>query len=201
MPVTNDKLGREALLLPTCADKHAPGTEGIWTFVFMDMVIFLLIFLVFMSERQANLSQYLEAQQALMAVFGLANTLVLLISSWLVFEAVSSARQRLPERVSRQLKFAILLGGVFCFNKLIEYYLKFTHGVDIKNSFFSFYFFITIIHLLHVVAGMLFLNAYRKSSVACISSKKYLPGLENTGLFWHFVDVLWVFIFPLLYLV
>lgn len=88
---------------------------------------------------------------------------------------------------------------MFSINKLIEYSLKFDAGITpVTNPFFSFYFFITIVHFLHVLAGMIFLFAFRKDANACTSSDKYVIGLENVGLFWHYVTVLWIFIFPLL---
>ncbi|WP_161490984.1 MULTISPECIES: cytochrome c oxidase subunit 3 [unclassified Pseudomonas] len=181
--------------------KSAPGTEGIWIFVLMDMGIFLLVFLAFMTERRANLEQYIAGQQQLNPLFGLVNTLILLLSSWLVFEAVCSARQALSVRAARQLGFAITLGGVFCLSKLLEYYQELSVAIDINNSFIAFYFFITMVHLLHVLAGLLFLNGYRRAFQENNQPAVHLSGVENAGLFWHFIDVLWIFIFPLLYLV
>ena len=179
-----------------------PGTEGLWIFVFIDMVIFLLIFFTFMSERLRHFAQYAESQHHLNELFGLANTIILLTSSWAVVEAVHAARRRLQGKVSFYLEAAILLGGAFSVNKVIEYSAKFSAGITpVTNSFFSFYFFITLVHFLHVIAGMLFLIHFRKKAATCTSSATYVVGLENAGLFWHYVDVLWIFIFPLLYLV
>ncbi len=179
-----------------------PGTDGLWTFVFIDMVIFLLIFFTFMGERLHHFALYTESQHQLNEIFGLANTIILLTSSWAVVEALHAARRKLPSKVSFYLGLAVILGGVFSINKLIEYSLKFDAGITpVTNPFFSFYFFITIVHFLHVLAGMIFLFAFRKDANACTSSDKYVIGLENVGLFWHYVDVLWIFIFPLLYLV
>ena len=56
-------------------------------------------------------------------------------------------------------------------------------------------------HCLHVLAGMIFINSFRRRSAQCVDLPRYMTGLENIGLFWHYVDVLWIFIFPLLYLV
>ncbi len=181
---------------------HHPGTDGLWTFVFIDMAIFLLIFFTFMSERLRHFEVYSASQLHLNELFGLANTLILLTSSWMVVEALQAARMQLAKKVSAYLMGAFLLGALFSINKLIEYTLKFDAGITpITNPFFSFYFFITIVHFMHVIAGMIFIFYFKRNAGACVTSDKYVTGLENVGLFWHYVDVLWVFIFPLLYLV
>ena len=181
---------------------HHPGTDGLWTFVFIDMAIFLLIFFTFMSERLRHFEVYSASQLHLNELFGLANTLILLTSSWMVVEALRAARMQLAKKVSAYLMGAFLLGALFSINKLIEYTLKFDAGITpITNPFFSFYFFITIVHFMHVIAGMIFIFYFKRNAGACVTSDKYVTGLENVGLFWHYVDVLWVFIFPLLYLV
>ena len=166
------------------------------------MVIFTLIFFVFMSEILGGYTLYQSSQSHLNPLFGLANTLVLLTSSWLVVEAVRAARAQHARRVTRYLALAMVFGSLFVVSKFIEYRAKLQLGITpATNPFFSFYFFITFVRFLHVVAGMLFLNSHRRRSAACVDSRAYLTGLENSGLFWHYVDVLWIFIFPLLYLI
>ena len=186
----------------TVESTQPPGTDGLWTFVFIDMVLFLMIFFMFMSERMRHVHQYVASQLRLDELVGLASTLILLTSSWMVVEAIHAARKGDGTRVRRYLGLAWLLGLAFCVNKLAEYYLKTRAGVTpATNSFFSFYFFITFVHFLHVVAGMVFIAHCRGHARARAGTGRYLTGLENVGLFWHFVDILWVFIFPLLYLV
>lgn len=180
------------------------GTEGIWTFVLIDMVIFLLIFFTFMGERMRHLAVYASSQLHLNELFGLANTLILLTSSWMVVEGVKAARLRKPQKVSFYLWSAWLLGSAFSVNKIVEYLAKFHAGITpISNSFYSFYFFITLVHFLHVLAGMLFIFHFARNAPGCATENhsRYVQGIENIGLFWHYVDVLWIFIFPMLYLV
>lgn len=187
---------------PAIGTIHSPGTDGLWTFVFIDMMIFLLIFVSFMGERLRQPVLYTASQLQLNEVFGLANTLILLTSSWMVVEATRSARGQRVAEVSRYLGLAFLLGLLFSLSKLLEYSLKFRVGISpASNPFFSFYFFITVVHFLHVLAGMIFLFYFRMRARVSVGSATYVTGLENVGLFWHYVDVLWIFIFPLLYLV
>ena len=187
--------------LPVAA-VHRPGTEGLWTFVLMDMVIFLMIFLVFMGERLRHWQVYSASQLRLDEFFGLANTVILLSSSWMVVQAVHAARRGQAVPVQRWLGGAWLLGLLFCISKLVEYTIKIRAGITpAANSFFSFYFFITVAHFLHVLAGMVCIGYCGVSARDRVGTRGYVTGLENVGLFWHFVDVLWIFIFQLLYLV
>lgn len=188
--------------VPRNNDARAVGTEGLWIFVFIDMAIFALIFFVFMLERLGDTALYVASQTALDPLYGLVNTVVLLTSSWLVVEAVHAARRQDARAVSRRLTLALALGGIFCLSKIIEYNAKIGAGISpATNPFYSFYFFITFVHFLHVLAGMLFINSFRRRSEACVRGRKFTTGLENVGLFWHYVDVLWIYIFPLLYLI
>lgn len=178
------------------------GSEGLWIFVFIDMAIFTLIFFVFMSERLGELTLFEAGQRHLNPWFGLTNTLVLLTSSYLVVEAVHAARVRAAVRVQRCLLGALACGALFVASKVLEYRAKLLLGITpATDPFFSFYFFITFVHFLHVLAGMVFLNTLRRRSRQGADGPRFVTGLENIGLFWHYVDVLWIFIFPLLYLI
>ncbi|GAB3629930.1 cytochrome o ubiquinol oxidase subunit III [Pandoraea terrae] len=192
---------KDARRLNAAPSARMPGTEGIWTFVFIDMCIFLLIFLTFMSERLRYLALYTASQRQLNEWFGLANTLILLTSSWTIMKAVQSARQAVPKRASQYLALTLFLGFAFAVNKLREYASELGAGVTpATNPFFSFYFFITVAHFLHVLAGMLFMGVCWHQMRTHSRTTRFLSTLENVGLFWHYVDVLWIFIFPSLYL-
>lgn len=182
------------------ADGH-PGSDGIWTFVFIDMIVFSLIFLVFLSEKW-RLPKVFEAGQAhLNFMFGLANTLVLLTSSLFMAEAVHAARRGDGGLVRTRLLLCMLCGAGFCVNKVVEYHAKIAAGfTPASNSFFSFYYFVTGAHFLHVVGGLAFIGHCLARARSDAGTPAFLRTLENTGLFWHFVDLLWLFIFPLFYL-
>jgi nitric oxide reductase NorE protein len=182
-------------------DPHHPGTSGIWTFIFIDMVIFALFFVIFVSERHRLPTIFTSSQTALNPLVGLLGTLLLLTSSWCVAESVQAIRTGTIKKAKQQLDLAALLGLGFVVNKLFEYGEKFSHGLSpVTNGFFTFYFLITGLHLLHVVGGLCFLGHCRLRIGAEAGSPGFRKKLENTGLFWHFVDMLWLFIFPMLYL-
>ena len=178
-----------------------PGTDGIWTFLFIDMIVFSLFFAIYLAER-LRLPQVFAASQAkLDTTYGLINTLILLTSSLFVAEAVAAIRAGKIDWARTRLGLALACGALFSASKLIEYSGKFAIGISpVTNSFFSFYFLLTMILFLLVLAGMVFLAHCLVRARAEAGQPGYLAKLENTGLFWHFVDLLWLFLFPLLYL-
>jgi nitric oxide reductase NorE protein len=166
------------------------------------MTLFLLIFLTFMEDRLGKVTVYAASQLRLHEIFGLTNTLILLTSSWTMVEGVHAARASAAKDVSHYLGLTVALGLIFIANKIAEYTLEVQAGVTpATNSFFSYYYFITFAHLMHVIVGVSFIAYFRSLAPTRIGALKYQTQLENVGLFWHFVDVIWIFIFPLLYLV
>ncbi len=186
---------------PGATSPDHPGTSGIWTFVFIDMVIFFLFFGVYISERQRLPDIFLSSQHQLSPLVGLVSTMALLTSSWAMAEAVRALRENKIARAGCALNWALALGAVFIVNKLFEYGGKFGHGITpLTNGFFTFYFLITGLHFLHVTGTMIFMTHCRVRLGVEAGALTYRKKLENVGLFWHFVDVLWLFIFPMLYL-
>ena len=186
---------------PSRATTGPPGTDGIWTFIFIDMIVFSLFFIVYLSERLRLPGVFAASQAHLDPKFGLVNALILLTSSLFVAEAVAAARLGKAGLVRTRLALALMCGAMFAVSKLTEYSGKFAAGITpVTNSFYSFYFLLTMIHFLHVLAGMVFIAHCMARTRAETGQLGYLVKLENTGLFWHFVDLLWLFLFPLLYL-
>ena len=182
-------------------DVVRPGTPGIWIFVFIDMIVFGLLFVVLVSERFRVPEVFATSQAGLDPLVGLLGTIFLIVSSWCVAEAVEGVRNGVLAKTRLCLSGAILLGLGFAANKIVEYHGKFEQGITpVSNDFYTFYFLITGLHFLHVVGGLCFLGHCRLRLGLEIGSVSYRKKLENTGLFWHFVDLLWLFIFPMFYL-
>lgn len=180
---------------------NPPGTNGIWTFIFIDMIVFSLIFLVFLSEKMRLPAIFAAGRAHLDFHLALANTLLLITSSLFMADAVGAARDGATGRMRWQLRACLICGGLFCVNKVVEYHAEISAGfTPAHNSFYSFYYFITGAHFLHVLGAMIFIVHCLRQSSAEVAHEGYRRKLENTGLFWHFVDLLWIFIFPLLYL-
>lgn len=178
-----------------------PGKPGIWVPLTLDIITFLGFWIFVMIMRSENPTMFEASRQQLHANIGLAITLVLLTSSWFVVRALEAAREGIPAKVQSNLRVAIVLGFAFIVLKIAGWVGDVQAGNYIDgNEFFGLYFCITAYHFLHVLAGMVFLIlCYLKSRNAPVD-KDYVEWLESAGSFWHVVDMLWVFIFPLFFL-
>jgi nitric oxide reductase NorE protein len=181
--------------------RRLPGVDGVWVFIGADSVIFAILFLTFMQDRLKNPALLEASRHALNMNLGGIDTLILLTSSWSVALAIQALKRDLINRVPRYLLGGVLTGLMFVVSKSIEYIQKFAHGLTPgTNPFFMWYFTLTGIHLAHVLAGtsLLAFLWVRSRSGAFSSSHRAVP--ESVASFWHLVDLLWVVLFPLLYL-
>jgi nitric oxide reductase NorE protein len=182
-------------------EKHLPGEAGVWVFILGDMIVFGLFFVVFVYYRAHDLAQYTRSQSSLNRGYGAFNTLLLLTSSWIVALAVQAARQNLNKRSAKLFVLALLCGLGFVIVKMFEYGEKIRAGITLTtNDFYMYYYVFTGIHLMHVLIGMgvlVFLWSISKSEVL---EEKHVNMLESGASFWHLVDILWVVLFALLYL-
>jgi nitric oxide reductase NorE protein len=181
---------------------HVPGEGGIWVLIGGDLVLFSVLFIVFLTMRAEQLPVFEQGRAQLNQGWGLLNTLLMLSSSWFVATAIRAARLQLPRMVARCFGAALACGMGFVVVKFFEYGEKISAGLTLTtNDFFMLYFVYTGIHLIHVTIGMgvlTFLIAYSRSGV--FAGDK-LRNLESGASFWHLVDLLWIVLFALLYLV
>lgn len=178
-----------------------PGDPGIWIPITFDMFTFCMYFLVFTLARMDNPVLFEQGRLQLNATLGFANTLILLTSSLFVVKAVKAAQARIPAKVKIYLRLAILCGLAFVVLKVVGYTLDLQAGHSMTtNLFFGYYFAITGIHLFHVLLGLgvlfICLIKARRSTV----DGKFLVRIESGASFWHLVDMLWVILFPMFYL-
>ncbi|MDB5985815.1 MAG: heme/copper-type cytochrome/quinol oxidase, subunit 3 [Nevskia sp.] len=181
--------------------RRLPGVEGVWVFIAADMAMFGLLFVSFMLERQKNLALFEHSRHTLDANFGGINTLILLTSSWFVVLAVDAAKRNRVQRVAPCLAAAMICGFAFTVSKALEYADKLRSGISmLTNDFYMYYFALTGIHLLHVAAGCVVLAVLWKRARAGTYNSAQCVGLECGASYWHMVDLLWILLFPLLYL-
>jgi nitric oxide reductase NorE protein len=181
--------------------RRLPGVDGVWVAIGADSVIFAILFLTFMQDRLKEPTLFEASRHTLNMNFGGIDTLILLTSSWSVALAIQSLKRGLVDRMPRYLLGGALTGLLFMMSKSIEYFQKFTEGLTpATNDFYMWYFTLTGIHLVHVVFGTSLLTyAWIKSRRgAYSSSNRVVP--ECVASYWHLVDLLWIVIFPLLYL-
>jgi nitric oxide reductase NorE protein len=181
--------------------RRIPGEDGIWVFVIGDMTVFAMFFATFMYSRGKNPDTFARDHASLNVALGTVNTVLLLTSSLFVVLAVQRVLTGAHRSAPRLFTAALACGLAFVIVKAVEWTHLFGEGKTVgSGEFFSYYFMFTGIHLAHVLIGCVVL-----SRLIAISRRDELAGrtamvCEAGGIFWHMVDLLWVVLFALFYL-
>ena len=178
--------------------RKLPGQWDMWAFVMFESLIFSSYFVIYMICRVQDPAQFLRSQAQLSQGLGATNTLILLASSWFMALCVRSSRAGRYAAALRRVAAAGGLGLVFVGLKFMEWSQKIHDGIVLStNEFFSFYYFLTAIHVLHVLIGFIVLGvaAYQLGS----PRRRSQEIVETCATYWHMVDYLWMIIFALLY--
>jgi Heme/copper-type cytochrome/quinol oxidase, subunit 3 len=185
---------------------------GMWLFIFTEILLFGGLFIVYSVYRYKYPVAFHLANHELDKTVGLINTVILLISSMTVAMSVSAIQRGNKKHTIILLSITLLLALSFLVNKYFEWGIKFHHGLYPGSGildqlshgdilFFGLYFFMTGLHALHIIIGMTFLAVILvKVKNERINSGDHVL-LENGGLYWHLVDLIWIFLFPLFYLI
>lgn len=185
---------------------------GMWLFLFTEMLLFGGLFVVYSVYRYRNAEAFHLAAGELSVLVGTINTIMLLVSSATIAMSVT-AIQKQNKKLALLLLFAtIILGLVFLVNKYFEW------GHHIKDQiypgsavlalrgqgdvlFYGLYFFMTGLHALHIIIGLAFIGVIAAKILSNNINSTNFVLLENSGLYWHLVDLIWIFLFPLFYLI
>jgi len=179
-----------------------PGDLAIWFFIFMELLVFAIFFVIYSIKRIQNVELFNKYQLTLNSESGALNTLILITSSYFVVRAVNAIRQDNLNGCIRWLYAAIGGGTCFLVIKTFEYYDKFTHGINMStNTFYMFYLSLTMFHFLHVILGMIILYAIVFKAKRGFYSKDNHIGIETGAVYWHMVDLVWIVLFPLVYVI
>lgn len=176
---------------------------GMWIFLATEVHLFGGMFCAFAYYRYKNLEMFVEGGQALSWQLGALNTAVLLISSYFMVRAVDAAQRGMNQKVIRWCDLTLLCGVMFMVVKGIEYASKLSHDPPIypsENIFYGLYFTMTGVHALHVIVGLGLIIWVRGLAKKKLYSETYYTPAEMVGLYWHLVDVIWIYLFPALYL-
>lgn len=194
--------GESAIEACAVAQARIPAELGVWLFILLDMCIFALYFWVYLWDKSAHPDQFLLGQATLDQNFGALNTVLLLTSSYFAAAAVRAARVGDLKVYRLNIKLTMTLGVGFLAVKTIEYSQKFEAGLHIAtNEFYRYYFAFTGLHLVHVIIGLSFLSYLLFSIRTPEQLRAKIPSVEGGGLYWHMVDLLWIVLFTLIYLV
>jgi cytochrome c oxidase subunit 3 len=187
---------------------------GMWIFLSTEVLFFGGVFFAYAIYRMLYYDAFVEGSRELSIAMGGINTGVLLCSSLCMALAVNSAQNGRTHQLVIRLTLTAIIGAVFLGIKFMEYYehykdhlvpgLNFNypgpHATQVK-LFMAFYFILTGMHAVHMLVGMGVLISLTILAARGKYSAEYYAPVDIGGLYWHFVDIVWVFIFPLLYLV
>jgi len=182
--------------------KLLPGDLAIWFFIFAELLVFGVYFLIYAVMRIQNLQMFNQYQLTLNRELGAANTILLITASYFVVRAVQAIKKNNISACIHWLYAALGGGAGFLILKSIEYYDKFSHGIRLStNTFYMFYLSLTMFHFLHVILGMIILFAVAiKARNGAYSAQNYM-GVETGASYWHMVDLVWIILFPLVYII
>ncbi len=186
--------------------KYPPGDFAVWIIIYIELLTFGLFFIGYIYSRSKDIELFNASQSLLDQRAGFINTIILITSSYLVIKAVKLIKfintQEAFDKASKWLLGAIGLGGIFLILKMIEFVDKYSEGINLStNKFFMFYFLLTMFHFMHVVLGMIILlNLYQKTKIGGYTKNDH-KGLESGASYWHMVDLLWIVLFPLIYII
>jgi len=185
---------------------------GMWIFLYSEIILFGGLFVLYAAYFHEHPESFVAGGLELDRIIGSINTLVLLVSSFTVAASITAIQRRQKKLSIGFLLFSIFCGVVFLINKYFEWGAKFHHDIFPNserlldgdpglNIFFGLYYTITGLHGLHVIIGMVLLSISLVFVMRDKITENRYAMLENSGLYWHLVDLIWIFVFPLFYLV
>lgn len=191
---------------------NAGARLGMWLFLYTEIMLFGGLFVLYAVYYHRFPGEFAAAGGELELALGALNTGLLLLSSFTVAASVESLRKGAERTALALLGSTVLLGLVFLFNKSVEWSHKFAHGIypgsetllkgpKGETVFYGLYFTLTGLHALHVFLGCAVLSACWVLVLKGFVTGERINLLENTGLYWHLVDIVWIFLFPLFYLI
>ena len=183
------------------AKPRLPGDLAMWFFILAELTVFAIFFIGFAVTEQLNVELFSAGKAKLHPVAGLINTLALITSSFFVALSLHAIGQQLRKKALVYLTLGQLFAVVYLIVKLWEYNALFSVDIDIEtNTFFTLYFLITAFHFMHVILGMVILS-YIMFGTWKNAYQDDISGFESGAAYWHMVDMLWIILFPLVYII
>lgn len=179
---------------------HPPGDLAIWVFILAELLVFGVFFAAYAFMRARNVELFNTYQATLDIQAGAINTVLLITGSWFVADAVARIKRNDVTGASRGTLLGILCGIGFVAVKCFEYAEKIGEGISLStNTFYMFYLSLTFFHFMHVILGLVILAAiWLKARRGGYSAADH-HGMETGAAYWHMVDLVWIILFPLVY--
>jgi len=180
---------------------YPPGGILMWIIIFLELFTFGMALVAFVYYGNQEPEVFHQSRLQLNTTFGAINTIFLLTSGLFMAAAVHEFKENNVQKSSFYFKLAMLGGLLFIVLKSIEYYHKIEAGISLEtNMFFTFYWLLTAFHLIHVLVGLVIL-AWTNKGMTKKNSKTTLEDVEACAAFWHMCDLIWLLLFPVLYLI
>jgi len=192
-----------SIVSETALEKHRlPGDLAMWFFILAELTVFAILFIGFAVAEQLNAEMFIEGKAKLHQIAGLMNTLTLITSSFFVALALNAMHTGDGKKSAKLLVVAKLVASIYIVVKLWEYLSLFEQDIDIEtNTFFTLYFLITFFHLMHILLGMVILTFIAVKANKNEYNASNISGFESGASYWHMVDMLWIILFPLIYVI
>ena len=182
------------------APRHLPGDLAMWFFILAELSVFAILILAFAVTQTLKPQLFSESRLLLNTSTGLAMTLSLLTAGLFAALAQEHVRRSRPRPGAVWLLAALLAASVYVVLKVSEYRHLLASGLDMEhNTFFTLYWILTGFHFLHVVLGMFILGWLAERCRRGLHDAHNRSGFESGVLYWHMVDLIWVMLFPLVY--
>ncbi len=180
---------------------YPPGGILIWIIIILELATFSFGLIAMVTYGKDNMQLYHDTCSTLNKNMAFANTNILLSSGFFMAEALKAVKLKNKTKSKLFLKLTIFFGLTFVIIKLVDYYLKIHEGIGITtNIFYTFYWFLTFFHFMHVVLGIIFL-AYFLFKIDNIIEKSDFENIESGAAFWHMCDLIWLLLFPIIFLI
>lgn len=182
--------------------KKLPGDLAMWMFILMELTVFAIFFIGFTVVQKLNTELFQQGQASLHSIAGLVCTLSLITSSYFVALATIKIKQNNSQGAKYALWLSLLIASIYLLTKMWEYTRLHQAGMDLStNTFYTLYFFITFFHFMHVLLGMVILVYMARRSGQDVYTAKNHNGFEAGACYWHMVDLVWVILFPIIYVI
>ncbi|MBS1201519.1 MAG: additional subunit of nitric oxide reductase (Nor) complex rane protein [Chromatiaceae bacterium] len=180
--------------------RYPPGDLAIWIFILAELSVFAIFFAAYAFTRMGNPELFDTYQSTLDRRAALINTLALITSSYFVVRSVAAIRADDARGCMRWLLAALAMGLLFLVIKSAEYAHHLGEGINLStNTFYMFYLSLTFFHFMHVILGMVILAAVALKARSGGYSAAEHTGVETGASYWHMVDLVWLILFPLVY--
>ena len=177
---------------------YPPGGILLWIIIFLELFTFgiALIAMVYASKEEPDI--FHSSRLLLNTTIGAVNTVFLIVSGFCMAQSVAYFKKGNLKKSSLFLKLTMLGGLLFLGLKTFEYFHKIDMGYTMGyNTFFTFYWMLTLFHVIHVLVGLVILISLQYS---LNKSKTSLENMESSAAFWHMCDLIWILLFPIIYL-